>query len=487
MKRIFFTMGLGMLAPAALLAFCGIYVSKSDGTLKNKASQVILVRDGNRNRITMYNDFKGDVKDFALVVPVPVLLKQADIKVVDPSIFRLLNDYSAPRLVEYYDENPCSPRYYEDKMSAIESPSPAVLEKESTKKDYGVKIEARYLVGEYDILILGATESNGLKRWLTDNGYKIPGAAEEVLDPYIKSNMKFFVAKVNPQRMAKLADGFLRPIQISFNSPKFMLPIRLGMANSTGDQDLIVYGISRSGRLECTNYRTVEMPTGNHIPLFIKDDFNAFYQQAFTKKWNQEGRNIALVEYAWDVSPVNYLKCDPCVGNPPQVTDLVQAGVWWLQETNWNDYSNIDDPGYDGSTNTFFTRLHVRYNRGSFPQDLAFQFTPNTTNYQSRYVITHPASGSFACDAGKAYLVDLKQRRKEELRELYRLTDKTQFTWKGQNDNAFIDEAPGELDYARIAAEGLNLPKEENGFGLIGWASLVVLGGAGWMRWRGVI
>mgnify|MGYP000140210603 CR=1 FL=1 len=221
----------------------------------------------------------------------------------------------------------------------------------------------------------------------------------------------------------------------------------------------------------------------NLATLFIKDDFNAFYQQAFTKKWNQEGRNIALVEYAWDVSPVNYLKCDPCVGNPPQVSDLVQAGVWWLQETNWNDYSNVDDPGYDGSTHTFFTRLHVRYNRGSFPQDLAFQFTPNTTNYQSRYVITHPASGSFACDAGKAYLVDLKQRRKEELRELYRLTDKTQFTWKGQNDNAFIDEAPGDLDYARIAAEGLNLPKEENGFGLIGWASLVVLGGAGWMRW----
>ncbi|HNP54138.1 MAG TPA: hypothetical protein PKK69_05960, partial [Ferruginibacter sp.] len=167
--------------------------------------------------------------------------------------------------------------------------------------------------------------------------------------------------------------------------------------------------------------------------------------------------------------------------------DLVQAGVWWLQQTNWNDYSNLDDPGYDGQTNTFFTRLHIRYNRGSFPQDLAFQFTPNTTNYQSRYVITHPASGSFTCDAGKAYLVALKQRRKEELRELYRLTDKSQFTWKDNNDHAVIDEAPADLSYARIASEGMNLPEEEKGFGMIGWASLVVLGGAGWMRWRGII
>ena len=35
----------GMVAHEAA-AFCGFYVSKADGTLKNKTSQVILVRDG---------------------------------------------------------------------------------------------------------------------------------------------------------------------------------------------------------------------------------------------------------------------------------------------------------------------------------------------------------------------------------------------------------------------------------------------------------
>ncbi|HET9433393.1 MAG TPA: DUF2330 domain-containing protein, partial [Chitinophagaceae bacterium] len=89
-------------------AFCGFYVSKADGTLKNKTSQVILVRDGNRNVITMYNDFKGNLKDFAMVVPVPVVLQKKDIKVVEQSIFNTLNEYSKPRLVEYYDQNPCN-------------------------------------------------------------------------------------------------------------------------------------------------------------------------------------------------------------------------------------------------------------------------------------------------------------------------------------------------------------------------------------------
>src|SRR5688572_25887491 len=40
----------GMISHEAA-AFCGFYVSKADGSLKNKTSQVILVRDGNRNVI----------------------------------------------------------------------------------------------------------------------------------------------------------------------------------------------------------------------------------------------------------------------------------------------------------------------------------------------------------------------------------------------------------------------------------------------------
>jgi Na+-transporting NADH:ubiquinone oxidoreductase subunit NqrB len=49
-----------------LWSFCGFYVAKADGTIKNKTSQVILVRDGNKNVVTMYNDYKGELKDFAI-------------------------------------------------------------------------------------------------------------------------------------------------------------------------------------------------------------------------------------------------------------------------------------------------------------------------------------------------------------------------------------------------------------------------------------
>jgi hypothetical protein len=481
-----------MIAIAPMLfSFCGFYVSKADGTLKNKTSQVILVRDGNKTAITMYNDFKGDTKDFAMVVPVPVVLTKDAIKVVDQGIFNTLNDYSAPRLVEYWDENPCERRMqYENVKSVSAAPSmmfDSVKEKEEDK-NMGVKIEAKYIVGEYDILILSAKESNGLKIWLNNNGYKIPEAANEVLDPYIKSNLKFFVVKVNEAEKNKLANNFLRPIQITFNSPKFMLPIRLGMANADGDQDLIVYAFTRKGRIECTNYRNAKIATDKNIPLFVQKNFNAFYGNLFTHQWDKENKAVAFLEYAWDVSPQNFYHCDPCIATAPSEQELVQSGVWWLASKDWTDYNDVDDVRPDnGNKNVHFTRMHIRYNRNSFPQDLQFQVTPNTETFQARYIITHPATGSFNCDAGKKYLEDLKKRRQKELIQLTALTGTNLNNWQEditlQNDEANDADA----QYASIIRQiDKETPAEKvpSGYLII---SLGIVGVAGFLKWRNIV
>ncbi len=482
-----------ILASPLLYSFCGFYVSKADVTLKNKTSQVILVRDGNRNVITMYNDFKGDSKDFAMVVPVPVVLKKDDIKVIDQSLFQRLNDYSAPRLVEYYDENPCEPkRDYETADMAValrgKVAGVSINEKED-KKDYGVKIEAKYLVVEYDILILSAKESNGLKDWLTSNGYKIPEGANEVLDPYIKSNLKFFVVKVNVAEKKKLSGDFLRPLQISFTSPKFMLPIRLGMANADVDQDLIVYAFSRKGRIECTNYRNVNIPTGNNIPLFVQKNFGSFYNNLFTHQWQNENENVSFLEYAWDVSPANFYHCDPCIATAPSQQDLVQSGVWWLNK-DWTDYSDLDneDLTSTGSKSVHFTRLHFRYNRQSFAQDLQFQVTPNTETFQARYVITHPATGSFNCTAGKKYLEDLRKRRRQELNELTALTGKDLNNWEDvavQNKEAGVDNT---AQYAIILPDELKKKADRaESSAPLAVIGLLALCSAGLLKWKGMI
>ena len=307
-------------------AFCGFYVGKADTKLFNKASEVAIARHDNKTVITMANDFKGDVKEFAMVVPVPTVLEKEQIHVGDPAVLKHLADYSAPRLVEYFDENPCR-RYdmMQDRMGAMKSMAPAAAEaKRERDQVLGVTVEAQYTVGEYDILILSAKESAGLETWLTENGYRIPNGASAVLQSYLKQNLKFFVAKVNLGEQAKLGLTHLRPLQIAFESPKFMLPIRLGTVNADGAQELFIYFLTKQGRVETTNYRTVRLPEAQEIPLYVKDKFGDFYRDLFTQQVKRESERGVFLEYAWDMN-----WCDPCAANPLSAEELRGLGVFW--------------------------------------------------------------------------------------------------------------------------------------------------------------
>jgi hypothetical protein len=393
-------------------AFCGFYVSKADTKLYNKASQVVIARDGNRTVLTMANDYQGDVKDFALVVPVPVVLKAEQVRVSESKIIERLEAFSAPRLVEYFDEDPCATDYFND--GALRSPAAAPVAQElgnSSRRDrsLGVTVEAKFTVGEYDIVVLSAKESNGLETWLNINGYKIPKGAKQILQPYIRQKMKFFVAKVNLAEFDKSGYEFLRPLTMAFESPKFMLPIRLGMINSTNEQDLLVYILSPKGQTELTNYRTVKIPSDVNIPLFVKDEFGGFYKSMFQTAYTKENKKVAFLEYAWNMN-----SCDPCSAEPLNPEELRKAGVFWLDSSD--------------NSNVFLTRLHVRYSRDKFPEDLMFQETSNNQFFQGRYVLHHPFKGELKCDAGRQYQRSLSRRFEQESQTLARLTG-----WKIQD------------------------------------------------------
>ncbi len=422
MKQIIITLLLSTLSIYSH-AFCGFYVAKADADLFNESSQVIITRYDNQTVITMANDFQGEVKDFAMVVPVPVVLQENDIRIAQQNIFDKLDAYSGPRLAEYHDDNPC----YERKLMKNKSMRKSMSTKPSSMttpinkdKDLGVKIEATYTIGEYNILILSAEQSDGLETWLLQNDYKIPENAKEVLTPYIKDEMKFFVVKVNLEQQKKEGYNNLRPLQMSFNSPRFGLPIRLGMANAKDYQDLIIYAFTKKGRVETTNYRTAKIPTDRNIPLFVEEDFGNFYKSVFDNAWERENKKAVMLEYAWDLSSSNFVKCDPCATTPPNFSDLKEAGVHWVDEKGQNNNRFGNTSNYQGDV--FFTRLHVRYNRDNYPQDLRFQETPNKERFQGRYVMHQPARGKMNCPLAKQYITDLYDRRQRELSELTHLT-----------------------------------------------------------------
>ena len=144
------------LTAPTVLAFCGFYVAKADTKLFNKASQVVLVRHENKTVITMASDFRGDPKEFAIVVPVPTILEKGQIRVADRAVIEHLDAYSAPRLVEYFDEDPCLTVVRRNLFEARQFAAAPLSAVTDRAKSLGVTIEAQYTVGEYDIMILSA-------------------------------------------------------------------------------------------------------------------------------------------------------------------------------------------------------------------------------------------------------------------------------------------------------------------------------------------
>lgn len=414
-------MGISCLALPLILAsqasaFCGFYVAKAETDLFNDASKVAIARDGERTVITMASDYRGNASEFAMVIPVVDVPEREQINVANPALIDHLDAYTAPRLVEYYDDNPCEQSDFDRIIVTAQNvkvlPLTQALE---SAAELGVTIEAEYEVGEYDILILSAEQSDGLIKWLNQEGYRIPDGAEETVGAYLNRGMKFFVAKVALERHDGNAE--LRPIQVAYEDAEFMLPIRLGTVNAEGQQELFVFAMTSKGRVETTNYRTLKLPSDMDVPVYLKDEFGEFYKDMFRHQVNKENGKAVFMEYAWDMN-----WCDPCAAEPLSHTELRELGVHWLGNAGVKPIQGRGRP-QPQAANVFVTRLHLRYDAKTFPEDLAFQITGDRENYQGRYVLRHAWRGDYEqCEAAGDYANQLVSRWDEEARTLASLT-----------------------------------------------------------------
>ena len=89
MKQAIAVLGLcvAMAWPTTSRAFCGFYVSGADASLYNNATMVVMMREGTRTVLSMQNNYQGPPEDFAMVVPVPVVLLEENVKTLPREVF----------------------------------------------------------------------------------------------------------------------------------------------------------------------------------------------------------------------------------------------------------------------------------------------------------------------------------------------------------------------------------------------------------------
>jgi hypothetical protein len=383
-------------------AFCGFYVSGATGELFNNATQVVLMREGTRTVLSMQNNYQGPPADFAMVIPVPVVLQKENVKTLPDDVFDRVDKMAAPRLVEYWETDPC-----------YKPPEPSfwnrhLVYKSAEQVDYSapaptgsVRIEAQFKVGEYEIVILSADDAAALDTWLRDNKYNIPQGAEPVLRPYVQSGTKFFVAKVDVTKVKFDGDkALLSPLRFHYDTQDFSLPVRLGLLNANGPQDLIVHILARNQRYEVANYKNVSIPTNLRVDPAVQDRFAEFYAALFDQTL-QQNPGAVITEYSWAAG-----SCDPCPGATLQQADFDLLGADALQ--------------LDNTWDLVLTRLHARYTKDNLGEDLVFKAAPPvvggrgtpdaqgtfleqgmqpapSNNFQGRYAMLHPWAGAITC------------------------------------------------------------------------------------------
>ena len=381
-------------------AFCGFYVSGASSSLYNDATMVVMMRSGTKTVLSMQNSYQGPPEAFAMVVPVPEVLQKDNVRTLPREIFAAVDTLAAPRLVEYWEQDPCAPIYPEEPMM-LASPGGAVRKGAAAKPsdDLGVKIEAQFQVAEYDVVILSAKDSTGLQTWLVREKYNIPAGSDAALAPYVAAGTKFFVAKVIPEKVS-FVDGraVLSPLRVHYDSKDFSLPVRLGLLNSKGEQDLIVHILAPGQRYDVANYDNAFVPTNLRVRDEVRNSFGAFYEAIFSEVARP---GTVVTEYSWDAG-----SCDPCPTPPLDSSELSVLGG--------------DVIGNNNTYGFVLTRLHYRYGKEGLKEDLVFKAaepvvggrgTPDAegaftehgagpsgyNQFQGRYAILHRWDGEIAC------------------------------------------------------------------------------------------
>lgn len=300
-----------LLAVTAAVA-CPTLAAGTPSELSYDVAQVAIVRVGTRTTFSVSVNPTGDPQDFALVLPVPEVLSEEDVRTLPDGVFAGLDISSAPLHVS--DAGCYSYSYGSSCNQSWAATSPS----SSGSTSLGVGVVGSWLEGDYLITVLTAEESAGLLEWLNTNGYQMPAAAESLLAEYIEAGQYFMAAKV--AEGAQLADGTsLPPLQVVYHSEVFSIPIRLATANSPGEQDLIIYAVTtaEAGAVGISNYPEFTVPDRC---VWQGSDFSEFYEAQFTEAWERMASAAWTVEYEAGADGAN--PSPGWIRTPPMLREL---------------------------------------------------------------------------------------------------------------------------------------------------------------------
>ncbi len=323
-----------------------------------RVTRIVLAREAGRTVLTLYPDEHGQNRDGVLLLPIPGEIEASSGESVDGAAIDRLDVATMPRPVA---EGTCTP--------PPES-APALAP--------DVSGDGRGPDSYYDIKIFSPADTGMIERSLVERHVVLSPASRTTLAGYQKQRMNFVLVGRVANRLPVRPSSPPPALRIVYKSKNFMLPIRLN--GNDRPQEWLIFALTRHGRVEAANYLTVKIQGDLELSPLTLHDFAKFHQSLFDRA-SHHGRSRAIVlEFAGSLSDCPHYFSQP-----------LTAGTLGYLSAAGQPSGNGAEP------DIFVTRLHIRYERRYFPEDLLFNETRDRAPFVARYPVRQPLGDRAGC------------------------------------------------------------------------------------------
>lgn len=316
-------------------AFPGILVGKDAAPRFVNATQIVVMRHRGVSVFTVMVDYEGPFTPFALLLPIPVDVRESQVRTVKRGILHRVERVSAPRFHAFYEQDPCTsgPPEQEWERSVetrdpgfLASPGLPPLDDEYTLSNLltaPIEPVFKKIESEFVYEKLEPASSAELLTWVREKGYRISSAALSSMARHVGPGKSLLFAEVSLKNVEMTGPDRIQLGGIRFwtEKPWLTLPITLGLQNSGGMQDLILYVFDRESRYQAKNYPNLLPPTNLATDARASERLGVVYNALFDRVVADNPRAF-VTEFAWSTGGCGL----PCPDAPLALDELMTLG-----------------------------------------------------------------------------------------------------------------------------------------------------------------
>jgi hypothetical protein len=315
-------------------AFPGFFAYQGKKPI-NRSTHVILMKKDAATVVTVMPDYEGDLKPFAVVLPVPDDVKAPLVRTLRRDFVDRVDQISAPRFHEFWEMDPCEegkPEQEWERDLSVKGggflgmdfgATTGEVTKFKPGKEMGLTVVPDFKEGEQKFWVVPSSDAADIAGWLKQKGYTAPDGANQAVAAYVKNGMSFLVAEVDTKKVELIGGdrAVVSPIRYATQKP-VDVDSTLGLLNAGEKQDLYVYVIAPQERYEVKNYPNVFPPTNIEVDFKVKERVGEFYAALHDVLLKKQPLGF-LNEYAWSSRGCG----QPCPNEPLLIHELLTLGA----------------------------------------------------------------------------------------------------------------------------------------------------------------